>query len=141
MLYSRLVNESIPINEAISTLRSNHKICFEWLSARNKAGNLVEIGGRSTIYGLDLRVSVPFKNQGKIEVHQNGFVRSDVTLEFDAEYGEYSISLPSANGERRKITEELFIKTINQDLYKIRVTIVPTPRVTYDNVAVAHFVK
>lgn len=66
------------VEQAYKLVKANHDIKYKWYCAKNKFGNIMELGGRAK--EGEFKASVPRYKNGEPVIRENGFIESHYYL-------------------------------------------------------------
>lgn len=127
MLYEKILKEAISIEGAIEKIKLNQSSSFVWFPVKNNKNCYFEIGGRNKVE-LELKAYIPAYINGSVEIHENGFFKS-----------EYSIDLNNIEFPTYRVSHDLnyegfirFLKIKDFRKYMPRVKSIERTHYTYD---------
>jgi len=109
MELTKLLNESLTIQEAITLLSNNKSISCKWMPVINEKGCLFELGSRidEELNILKWYASIPHYNEQGIPcTYVNGFVKTDKMI--STAYLPHNIEIPNFDEFVDKITNTNF---------------------------------
>lgn len=111
MKYEIAKKEAMCLNIAIDKIKQNNSDSFYWYPVKNKAGSIIEVGGRNKDR-LEIKVYVPEYNSGKIKIYENGFIEHAYSLSTNGQ-----IDFPNFY-DFHDMEQEEFLKFINETNFK-----------------------
>ena len=115
MTYYNFIQNHMPIEKALSSIKSNNSVSYCWFAVKNKKGCIFELGGRNYKGILELKAYIPKFKEGKYLSHSNGYIDHDYSIENN---GDVSFPNHSSFSDKVKDTENFINFIAKKDFRK-----------------------
>lgn len=86
---------AMTIDDALSNIKSNDSVSFQWYPVRGANGCLFELGGRNHNNKLEVSAYIPIYVNGKMQIMPNGYVNNAYRIDEEfIEFPDFRLNLP-----------------------------------------------